>query len=310
MDEQILTVTSLDSIEAYPENKIARFRSLIDLGLDPSKEYECSLHEVSLVRSWFNFSRTGDYWMAYYDPDGNNDRLDIEPNFYSQQQFYRVIDAHNSWYDNNFVSHRHLRQATLLWDPRAHVFELRFVESPETADRRRNKNFIWWDRVRLSADLAKMTGFLHPDSEEPYRELAWTNQRREQSFRSEFPVPWEPFDYVYLQSSLIRPAHNIGADRASLLCVIPLDGLREISYGTRISYMPRRELWFPMNSQERAPEFVFQQPSGKTVPFEFGTATCTLRIREKRSPAAAADSCCPCPTRPALRRQDANTATS
>ena len=91
--ETILTVTSVDSISQFPSNKVADFRSKIDLQLDPEHEYEACLYACSYIKNWYNAKATGHYWMEFLsarDPNSNY-TVHIPPAFYTRDDFAYTV---------------------------------------------------------------------------------------------------------------------------------------------------------------------------------------------------------------------------
>ena len=296
--ETILTVTSLDSIERFPDNTVAQFRSFVDLQLDPTQSYEVALYQISFVKSWYNFPADKEYWMEYRSPDANEEpnRLDIPPNYYTKQLFEQTIDkftsAHEPWHRPDEASpYVHRRIATIHYDVNQARFDLTFkmieiVDTPERVNveevvpKQKDRVLIPWDTVRMSRDLAVKCGFLPANTTEKYCDFVWNNGGNEQVFHSSYPIDWYEHDFFFLQTSIMEPAHNIGGDLKQMMAFVPLD--TTVEWGNRVTYIPPKEIWFPLNRTEKHPQFVFSSATGQLLPFTHGTSSATLRIRPKK----------------------------
>ena len=263
-------------MDIYPENKIAQFRNGVDLQLDPTISYECCLHSVSFVKSWYNFTSDESYWISYVKngrTQGTN-TVTLHPGYYDKQTF--LTSVQNIERDQNDIDNVHRKECVLSFDPTVYKFKLVFQHADRNANTRsKGEPDSLYDGVILSQDLARKTGF---GDGSRVRALAWDNGRPSQIHYSDHAVNFDPLDYFLLQTSLIQPNHNIGNGLYPVLGLIPSTS----SYGERETFTPKSRLWFEISKEElNCPEFVFMSPNGGLLPFQFGTSSVTLLIRPR-----------------------------
>ena len=266
MSVKVLTVLSSDSMDFYPENSVARFRNNIDLQLDPSKRYEACLHSVSFVRSWYNFLRSEDYHVTYRNKNtSRNNRVVIEPGYYDRQTFFFAVKNRNQQSENVYANDR---SCAISFDNTSFRFSVTFTQEFSMTKK------LAYDSVVMSADLARKLGFGDGSSD---RTLEWSNGESTQVFYSDYPVNFDPIDFFCVNTSLIKPTHNIGQHRYSVLALVS----SKASYGDRETYTAKDPLWFEVSKEEMLqPEFVLTTLTGRLVPFEFGTSSLTLLVKE------------------------------
>lgn len=286
---EVRTVTLLSnaSQDAYPSNIISRFRSRLDLQLDRDKSWEAALHSVSYVKSYLNFVHDETYTITYYCSE-YPERLAVTntilPGQYSQEGFVRrcVIKPIASKPPEPASLKKH-KEATLFWDANAFRFVIEFSKEMLTGSQLQNLkvgNHLY-DRVGLSADLARKLGFGEPEEGEEEVVFRWDNGEMTQRYVSTLPVLFQPVDALMVQCSLIQPTHAVGPDRFSVLAVVPV-GSGE--WGTRQVYTPVRPLFFDVNMAEADfPTTILTSLDGKLVHFTFGVVAVTLVVREKQA---------------------------
>ena len=290
-EEIVLTVTSKDSMEIYPRNTIANFRSKVDLPLDGDSDWECCVHSVSYVKSWYNALAEGDYWMEYQHANNEslNSKVRVIPAFYERHNFATTVQTEGMTQFHNTLTRENRKTAcTLAYDTTFHRFKVVFYHTPyptpyPSTSRKTTKILdeedIDYNRVIISRDLANLTGFSQCGrlTSKGHRELVWENFNEEKIYWAEDRDLFEPTSYFWLQSSIIKPTHNIGGSQHPVLALVPVDP--RLKYGERTMYTPIRELWFPMDVHEKHPRFVFTDEHGKLVSFNSGTSTVQLRCR-------------------------------
>lgn len=257
-------------MEQYPSNTVARFRNDLDLQLDPSKRYKVCLRDITFVRSWFNFLRSGQYAMTYMSEEGSR-VVTVEPGHYSISNFEsrvsnRVLrEGSNSLY----VTYR---ECTLTFDPILYKFKIVFSTRVL-----RNKNTAsepLYDSCKLSPDLARITGF-GDGTEEAH--IRWDNGEDTQTHYSTHPINFDPVDMFIVQTSLIRPNHFIFGGMYPVLALVPSSS----QYGQRERFEPKTPLWFDISMEEiNSPEFILTTLHGQHVAFEFGPCSLSLLVRE------------------------------
>ena len=272
----------------YPQNTIAKFRNVIDLNLDPSREYEVCLYSVSFVKSWFNFTRealeSGGYWISYERngaPQGQN-RINLRPGWYTKDTFSMAIKNIETGNNQNSLLDGERRECVLSYDNNWSRFRIDFA-IPEggggggDGERKRTLNVSnLYDGLIMSAQLALRTGFGDGSQD---RAFSWNNEKTSQTYFSDYPIHFDPYTYFLLQSSLIKPNHNIGGGLYPVLAFVPCD---QGEWGQRQTFYPQQKLWHDLSMEEKNhPEILFTAGIGGNMPFEEGTSTVTLVIREK-----------------------------
>ena len=266
----------------YPQNTIAKFRNAIDLNLDPSREYEVCLYSVSFVKSWYNFTRealeSGGYWISYERngaPQGQN-RINLTPSFYTKDSFSMAVKNIEPDTGENSLLDGERRECVLSYDNNWNRFRIDF-KIPETLAKKRTLNVSQlYDGLIVSAQLALRTGFGDGSQD---RSFPWNNEKRSQTYYSDYPIHFDPYSYFLLQTSLIKPNHNIGGGLYPVLAFVPCD---QGEWGQRQTFYPQQKLWHDLDMAEKnAPEVLFTAPIGGNMPFERGTSSVTLVIREK-----------------------------
>ena len=308
---KIFTALSTSSLKLYPDNTIAKFCNAVNLQLDPAVEYECALHSVSFVKSWYNFESDDAYYISYVKhglesfnelrQGDNSNTVHIPRGYYDKTTFTaRVVNEDDSppspppspptspksppmsKRKRILVRRRPTRwnEVTLSFDPTTYKFRVRFAHMTSPPKKKADGTAREpYDGVILSKALALKTGFSN-DASVTGHAIAWTNGEAEQTFYSEHAVNFDPIDHFYLQTSLIKPTHAIGNGLFSVLSTVPVF---DLGFGSRQTFTPQERLWYPVSRESLdCPEFVFMSPTGGLMPFEFGTSMVTVLIRPRQ----------------------------
>ena len=296
-DMRVLTCLSTDSMQMYPDNKISHFRNDVDLQLNPATRYECCLHSISFVKSWYNFFRDEEYTITYKKTSAPDEArpVVIAPGYYSRDEFVAKCENVEQFSEDVAVGHAgpntlsrgssqsagvvH-REAKLSWDPTKYKFKIKFesklvqLANRQHASRKSSALAVpLYDCVVLSKDLARKTGF--GDGSEPVT-LEWKDKSDSAEYFSTHAINFDPLDYFLLQSSIMSPSHHLGAAMRSVLAVVPCTG----EYGMRETFFPKDKLWFEVSKADvNCPEFILSSARGTLMPFEYGTCSCTLLLR-------------------------------
>ena len=297
--EKIVTLLSNDSLDVYPDNKIGRFRSQLDLLLDPDTKWEAALHSCSYVRSWNNFSSRDLYYMVYWCRETNErSQLVIPPGHYDQESFVRRCVPPPTG------DGREHKEVVIRWDPNVYKFVVQFdrrfaaaeednelvpddddddddegtegEEKPSSGQGRRLKaGRGLYDVVLMSPAFAQKLGF---GNGKEGVSLYWNNGQSSQRYWSSLPVQFDAIDSFLLQTSFVHSTHHIGRGMYPVLAVVPAAG----EWGVRQTYTPQQRLYFDVNlGQVDFPETLLTTLSGDIVPFSFGVSAVTLVVREK-----------------------------
>ena len=305
-DTRVVTLLSNESMDLYPDNTVCRFRNALQLDLDPMKRYECCLRSMSFVRSWPNFFPGVDYTITYRSAAaaGESSPLPdvvrtVAPGYYRKEDFERSV--RNERMQTRRVSksdvstgavNLHRSECRLIWVDAIQKFRVVFDGGRLLADhtnalmykrinlsRFKSDMEHTYDTVTLSPALAQKCGFGDGSAE---RVFVWDKTNAQtQTHDSDFAVHFDPIDCFHLQCSLVQSDHHVGLGKYPILDLIPLASPG--SYGARQTYTPAENTFFDVNTAEaQFPRVLITDLAGNLVPFDFGIASVTLLLREKR----------------------------
>ena len=291
--EKIVTLLSNDSLDVYPDNKIGRFRSQLDLLLDPDTKWEAALHSCSYVRSWNNFSSQDLYYAVYWCRETNErSQLVIPPGHYDQESFVRRCVPPPAG------DGREHKEVVIRWDPNVYKFVVQFDLKDSQEEEEEDNELVpaaaaagegerpkprpgvkagrgLYDALLMSPAFAQKIGF---GNGEEGASVFWNNGRSSQRYESTLPVQFDAIDSFLLQTSFVHSTHHIGRGMYPVLAVVPAAG----EWGVRQTYTPQQRLYFDVNlGQADYPETLLTTLSGDIVPFSFGVSAVTLVVREK-----------------------------
>ena len=253
------------------------------------------------------------YWIEYdsatagAEATRSPNRLELSPGYYKKEGFTAFLEDRRGPTDYDDTPEeedseeeeeeeegdaqgRLWGSVALSFDERLHKFRVRFVATrlarhfPQQA--KRHKSAVR-TRVTLSGPLAYRLGFGHGDQARPVV-LLWDNYPETREHVSTEPVQnFDVPDHFFLQSSLVKPRHQMGNGRYPVLGIVPV--ARDVGFGERATHTVEKKTWLPLEPQgQDSAEFLFNTQRAGIMSLAFGVSWVTLEIRARLAPTSAA----------------------
>ena len=239
--------------------------------------------------------RPSPYWIEYRPSDprpgspipkkGLRDvnRVYLQPGYYPKEGFAAQVEDKRYANPNGLGEPTVWNTVTLSWVPSAHKFRLLFQSKASDEDAARQVADTVHSRVWISAPLAYRLGF---SADGAHQEIfLWINYPSPCEYMSDVVQNFDVADHFFLQSSLVKPHHQMGNGRYPVLGIVPV--ARDVGFGERATYTVEKKIWLPLEPQAQdSAEFLFNTQRAGIMSFAFGVSWITLEIRPRRTAAA------------------------
>ena len=254
MSDFYLTLPSNSSMDVYPNNTMANFKTKLPNRIELEGRWEVGIVEMQYPHSWYNLrEEAGRVTITPQSPDNsiNWTSAVIPPGYYNTiKVLLRRVET---------------EIAKAMNMPRKKPVSLQYDEiSRKITAKVKNSRNVPQYSVTFDSVMQRMLGFN-------------SNPITRGSTEAPLPVDMDPLHSIYVYCDLIEP-RIVGDKMAQLLRVVPVEG-RSGEMVTRIyenvHYTPLQRKSF------ETVEIDIRDSLGAKVPFERGTLNVTLHFRRR-----------------------------